>query len=107
MELKEIGKFDSWVSTYARANQLLEQDQLTALALVSEEEYASGAYVATHLEEFAHAFGSAAAVLENSRKLAPMLYPQAMEFRLLHGKLSHSRPDAVVDGWLLVIVYSG
>jgi hypothetical protein len=106
MALTEIGLASSWTAAFETARKLLVQDKLTAVAVVSESEYARGRYIATHLDEFSAVFGCIDKVLDNLETMSPMLYKKATRFRLFHGALQYPRPEGLVDGWLLAIIYN-
>ena len=96
----------NWEEVFKAAHECLSKNQLTAVAFVSEKEYASSSYVATLLEEFAQIMGGIEVVLENLRQMAPDLYSDAKYFRLLHGEMKIAHQVHVGLGWILVIVYS-
>ena len=104
MALSEIGQPGSWDEAFAEARKLQAEGELTAIAIVSEKEYANGSYIATHLQEFAPVM-SAEDALDNLRLMSPSLYGEANRFRLLHGPAKYLRPDGMIDGWMFVIVW--
>lgn len=107
MALTEIEpKPNSWTEAFAVAKQLLSEKKLTAVALVSEAEYASGRYVATVLEEFSQSMGGVDEALGNLALMAPMLYKNATSFRVIHGKMDFSHPFHTGEGWMFIVVYN-
>ncbi len=106
MTLLHIGDVVSWSQAFDRARKFLIKDQLTAVAIVPEHEYAEGNYFATHLDEFTPIFGAIDSVLDNLAETSRMLYPGATTFRLMHGAARYPRPEGVIDGWMFIIVYN-
>ena len=105
MALTEIGKAGSWTEAFAKAKGLLVEEKLTAVAVVFEAEYATGRYVATHLEEFSRVMGCVDAVLDNLELVSPILYKRATTFRMMHGIVNCGHPMLTGDGWMFVIVW--
>ena len=106
MTLQEIGKAESWKQAFDTARRLLLEERLTAVAVVSESEYARGNYIASVLKEFERAMGSVDAVVSNLESMCPMLYKGARSFRLAHGTITTSHPFSNGTDWLLAIIYN-
>jgi len=106
MALEKIGTAQSWEEAFDTARQLLLDEQLTAVAIVSEEEYARGSYFATQLQEFEAVMGCVDAVVSNLEQMAPMLYGEEHSFRLMHGQFESNHPISTGHDWMLAIIYS-
>lgn len=105
MELKSMGTTSDWHGAFDKARELLVADQLTAIAVVSGKEYASGRYVASQLKEFEQVMGCIDAVVDNLERMSPMLYGEKHSFRLAHGTFTSNHPLSTGEDWLLLIVY--
>jgi hypothetical protein len=103
MPQKNLGTAPSWEEAFQKAASLLFEDRLTAVALVSPEEFETGKYFVAPLKQLAQMQQS---VEDETLRLiglsAPMLYPQATAFQLYHSPMHFEG----TDGWLLTIVYS-
>ena len=97
-----IKQVNSWKEAFDEADALLAANQLTAVAVMSKSGHDSGkAFVATHLAEF----GDPKMTLATLRGVSQRLYGEKRNIELWHEKHRYIRPDEMVDGWLLTLVF--
>jgi hypothetical protein len=102
---KIIGTASTWREAFKKAEELLIEDRLTAIAVISKEEHRGGSFVATVLKEFETQMGCIDAVVANLERMSPMLYGEHHSFQLVHGEFVSNHPMSSGRDWLLEIIY--
>jgi hypothetical protein len=97
-----IGEPETWAGAFNVARELLGEDRLGAVAIVSTGEYATGRYVATAMDDNPELLGSPEVKLDRLQEICPHLYETAKKFQLFHGRVV----SGLANNWILAVVYS-